>query len=142
MREGRRREFKSFAAFADDTSVIPDPTEGKTFADSKLDWSERERSPHREVLAETTRLLGLRRDVVVPLAKSGYRGAEAVLPRPDVVDCTWRFGAGTLRFIANVGAEPFAVAANGGRLIWTNAPDGMGDSLPAWTGLFLTEARS
>ena len=71
VREGRRKEFKSFAAFADDTSVISDPTMAETFAASKLDWSERERSPHREVLAETTRLLALRRDIVVPLAVVG-----------------------------------------------------------------------
>ena len=91
VREGRRREFKSFAAFADDTSVIPDPTEAKTFPDLKLDWSERERSPHREVLAETTRLLALAPRARVPLTKSAYLGATAILPRPDVVDCTWRF---------------------------------------------------
>ncbi|TXQ90864.1 malto-oligosyltrehalose trehalohydrolase, partial [Escherichia coli] len=53
VREGRRREFKSFAAFADDTSVIPDPTAEQTFLDSKLDWSEPERQPHRGVWADT-----------------------------------------------------------------------------------------
>ena len=142
VRDGRRREFKSFAAFADDTSKIPDPTERATFEASKLDWSERDRSPHREVLAETTRLLALRRDVVVPLAKSGYEGAAATLPRQDVIDCTWRFGAGTLRFVANVGTAPFAVDPGGARLIWTNAPDGAGRDLPSWTGLFLTEPRA
>ncbi len=45
VRDGRRKEFKSFAAFADDTSKIPDPTEEETFLHSKLDWSERDRSP-------------------------------------------------------------------------------------------------
>ena len=138
VREGRRREFKSFAAFADDTSVIPDPTDEKTFLDSKLDWSERERSPHREVLAETTRLLALRRDAVVPLAKSGYRGANASLPHPDVVDCTWRFAEGTLRFVANVGTGDFSPGALAGEVLWTNAPDGTGATLPPWTGTFLT----
>ena len=140
VREGRRREFKSFAAFADDTSKIPDPTEAATFEASKLDWSERERAPHAAVLAETCRLLATRRDVVVPLLKSAYRGAEARLPRADVVDVTWRFGAGTLRFVANVGAEAFAPDALSGRVIWTNAPDGTGASLPGWTGVFLTDS--
>ena len=140
VREGRRKEFKSFAAFADDTSVIPDPTEAETFAASKLDWAERERSPHREVLAETTRLLALRRDVVVPLAKSGYRGAEASLPRADVVDCTWSYAGGTLRFVANVGDVPYSVETGDETLVWTNAPDGSGAILPAWTGVFLTKA--
>ncbi|AWN39288.1 malto-oligosyltrehalose trehalohydrolase [Methylobacterium durans] len=141
VREGRRREFKSFAAFADDTSVIPDPTEAKTFTDSKLDWSERERSPHREVLADTTRLLALRREIVVPLTKTRYRGATATLPRPDVVDCTWRFAGGSYRFVANVGSEPFASELAGGRVFWTNAPDRSGQ-LPGWTGLFLSESAA
>ncbi|MDR7037092.1 maltooligosyltrehalose trehalohydrolase [Methylobacterium sp. BE186] len=136
VREGRRREFKSFAAFADDTSVIPDPTEAKTFTDSKLDWSERERSPHREVLADTTRLLALRSEVVVPLTKTRYLGATATLPRQDVVDCTWRFTGGSYRFVANVGSEPFAADLAGGRVFWTNAPDESGH-LPGWTGIFL-----
>ncbi len=142
VREGRRREFKSFAAFADDTSKIPDPTEEETFLRSKLDWSERDRSPHKEVLADTTHLLALRRDVVVPLAKSGYRGARAHLPSPGVVDCTWSFEAGDLRFVANVGEGEQTVEPGTGRLVWTNAPDGTGHTLPAWTGLFLTESRS
>lgn len=140
VREGRRQEFKSFAAFADDTSAIPDPTEAATFAASKLDWSERARSPHREVLAETTHLLALRRDVVVPLAKSGYRGAEAVLPRAGVVDCTWRFAGGTLRFVANLGDADFSLDAGGASVVWTNAPDAAPATLPAWTGVFLTGA--
>ncbi|WP_336486120.1 malto-oligosyltrehalose trehalohydrolase [Methylobacterium nigriterrae] len=141
VREGRRREFKSFAAFADDTSVIPDPTEARTFRDSKLDWSERERSPHREVLADTRSLLALRRDVVVPLTKSRYLGATATLPRPDVVDCTWRFEGGSYRFVANVGPDPFSADPMGGRAFWTNAPDGSG-RLPGWTGLFLAGGRA
>ena len=140
VREGRRKEFKSFAAFADDTSVIPDPTEAETFEASKLDWAERERSPHREILAETMRLLALRRDVVVPLAKSGYRGAKASLPRADVVDCTWYYQGGTLRFVANVGDAPYSVETRDETLVWTNVPDGIGAILPAWTGVFLTKA--
>ena len=94
------------------------------------------------MLAETTRLLGLRRDVVVTLAKSGYDGAAATMPRADVVDCTWRFGAGTLRFVANVGTEAFAVDPGGARPVWTNAPDGAGRDLPSWTGVFLTESHA
>ncbi|MGV7029973.1 malto-oligosyltrehalose trehalohydrolase [Methylobacterium symbioticum] len=140
VREGRRREFKSFAAFADDTSVIPDPTAEKTFLDSKLDWAERTRSPHREVLADTKRLLAIRREAVVPLARSGYHGAKATLPRADVVDCTWTFGAGRMRFVANLGATAFEPDDLSGRVIWTNAPDGSGASLPGWTGVFVTDS--
>jgi maltooligosyltrehalose trehalohydrolase len=142
VREGRRREFKSFAAFADDTSVIPDPTEAKTFSDSKMDWSEIDRSPHREVWADTRNLLQIRHQTVVPLTKSRYLGAEAVLPRPDVVDCTWRFSGGTLRFVANLGEAPFETAAQGLHVVWASGTVGEAIHLPSWTGVFLTGAAT
>ncbi len=62
--EGRRGEFKSFAAFADEATraKIPDPQAEATYRDSQLRWDEREQSPHREVLALYQKLLHLRRD--------------------------------------------------------------------------------
>lgn len=138
VREGRRREFNSFAAFADDTSVIPDPTEAKTFTDSRIDWSERSDAPHRAVLADTRNLLQIRHQSVVPLTKTRYLGAKTTLPRPDIVDCTWTYAGGWLRFVANVGSEDFTVERGSGQVIWSS---GMGNGsivLPSWTGVFLT----
>ncbi len=140
VREGRRREFKSFAAFADDTSVIPDPTEVSTFDASKIDWEESERSPHREVWADTRNLLQIRHQTVVPLTKSGYRGAQATIPAPGVVDCTWRFEAGTLRFVANVGKDEYSTKGEGGQVIWASALSRSALQLPPWTGVFLVGA--
>ncbi len=57
--EGRRREF---AAFGWDPGAVPDPQDPGTFARSKLDWSERDRSPHRELLAWHRDLIRFRRD--------------------------------------------------------------------------------
>lgn len=140
VREGRRREFKSFAAFADDTSVIPDPTEEKTFLDSKIDWGEAEREPHRGVWADTRNLLQIRHQTVVPLTKSGFLGAKATIPTPGVIDCTWRFESGTLRFVANVGTDEYDADSEGGQVIWSSASSRQSLHLPPWTGVFLIGA--
>ncbi len=145
VREGRRKEFKSFAAFADDTSQIPDPTAERTFLDSRIDWAEAERAPHRSVWADTRNLLQIRHQTVVPLTKTRYLGAEASLPRPDAVDCTWRYEGGRLRFVANFGDEPLTIKRDGLQLIWCNGADcdPTHDTfdIPSWTGIFLTGVK-
>ena len=61
--EGRRNEFKAFAAFADPVSRerIPDPQAKDTFVRSKLRWEERSDPPHRGMLALYSELLAMRR---------------------------------------------------------------------------------
>jgi maltooligosyltrehalose trehalohydrolase len=76
---GRREEFKSFAAFAGE---VPDPQARETFLRSKLDWSERARAPHADVLELVKTMLLLRRTDPV-LADRG-REARARL-RAEVV---------------------------------------------------------
>ncbi|MGE5198539.1 MAG: malto-oligosyltrehalose trehalohydrolase, partial [Rhodospirillaceae bacterium] len=63
VRDGRRREFSRFAAFADEAARerIPDPQAERTFLASRLDWSERAREPHASVLRLYADLLALRR---------------------------------------------------------------------------------
>jgi maltooligosyltrehalose trehalohydrolase len=56
--QGRRSEFASFGWRED---AVPDPQDEQTFLRSKLDWSERRRSPHRDMLEWHRRLIGLRR---------------------------------------------------------------------------------
>lgn len=60
--EGRRTEFRRFAAFADAgvRSRIPSPQDEDTWTRCRLDWDERARAPHAQVLAETRALLGIR----------------------------------------------------------------------------------
>jgi maltooligosyltrehalose trehalohydrolase len=60
VRAGRRREF---AAFGWRPEEIPDPQARATFLKSKLDWSELDLSPHREVLDWYRSLIRLRREV-------------------------------------------------------------------------------
>ena len=57
--EGRRREF---AAFGWDPAEIPDPQDPHTFERSKLNWAERDREPHRDILDWYTGLIALRRN--------------------------------------------------------------------------------
>ncbi len=57
---GRRQEF---AAFGWDPEDVPDPQDRATFERSKLDWSELEREPHRQLLDWYRRLIRLRREV-------------------------------------------------------------------------------
>lgn len=81
--EGRRREFRSFAAFRDPAVCgrIPDPQALETFARSRLDWSEPARAPHAATLAFTRALLALRRDE--PALRHPARGATEVVPLDD-----------------------------------------------------------
>ncbi len=63
VRTGRAREFERFPSFAEPSarSRIPDPQATETFVRSRLQWSERERSPHRETLQLYADLLERRR---------------------------------------------------------------------------------
>lgn len=63
VREGRRREFRHYAAFADDAAHerIPDPQAEATFRACQLEWSERDREPHASTLRLYRALLALRR---------------------------------------------------------------------------------
>jgi malto-oligosyltrehalose trehalohydrolase len=58
--EGRRAEFAGHGWGPDD---VPDPQDEQTFLRSKLDWSQRDREPHRGLLAWYQELIGLRRRV-------------------------------------------------------------------------------
>ncbi len=58
VREGRCREFAAFGWKPEDTA---DPQARETFVKSKLDWTELERSPQRDLLEWHRRLIQLRR---------------------------------------------------------------------------------
>ena len=62
--EGRRKEFKGFAAFSDEESVkrIPDPQAESTFNASKLKWDEAGEGIHAQTRALYQTALRLRRE--------------------------------------------------------------------------------
>ncbi|MFL5151222.1 MAG: malto-oligosyltrehalose trehalohydrolase [Microvirga sp.] len=142
VRDGRQREFANFRGFAEQHGErdIPDPTAEETFRRSVLDWSEAERSPHAEARDEVRRLLRLRQGEVVPLTRSAFCGAAHAVPAPRMLDVTWRFAAGTLRFVANFDEASRAFDAPAGtRVLWSNAglPQGETMRLRPWTGAVL-----
>jgi len=75
---GRREEFGRFAAFADPAvrERIPDPNAATTFQASKLNWAERELSPHRERLAQLRELLEIRHRQLVPHLAAARHGGR------------------------------------------------------------------
>ena len=92
---GRQREFKSFAAFADDAAVarIPDPNAESTFIDSKLLWQERLTPPHRERLDFVRELLALRRHYLAPHLSGRVRAGSFAIVN-DVLRVEWRLADG------------------------------------------------
>lgn len=109
-REGRRKEFAHFTAFATAQmrNTIPDPCNEATFTASKLDWEAVERSAtSREFRALTQSLLTIRRDRIVPLIKSGITSARAELlgstdGRTGGINVRWRTKNGdVLQIVAN-----------------------------------------
>ncbi|WP_284735577.1 malto-oligosyltrehalose trehalohydrolase [Dongia deserti] len=78
VRDGRRREFMKFPAFAEPAvrDRIPDPNDIATFRRSKLDWSEVDRNAHTEHLQYCRELLAVRRAAIIPrLAQAEVRDA-------------------------------------------------------------------
>ncbi len=106
MAEGRRREFKRFAAFAGDAAVaaIPDPGSAQTFEASKLRWEERAQAPHAQRLALVRELLALRRRWLTPHLEHAGPGRFRI--EGPVLHLEWTLGAGALwRVLAHFGRD-------------------------------------
>jgi maltooligosyltrehalose trehalohydrolase len=83
--EGRRNEYGAFRAFRDPATrdTIPDPQANETFLRSKIDWSEAEKSPGKEMLALHRALLSLRKKE--PAMKNWRRGDMDVIQADEGV---------------------------------------------------------
>lgn len=105
VRTGRRQEWAAFGWSAED---IPDPQDPATMRSAVLDWSERQREPHRSLLALHRQLIELRADAGLgagPLDEVAATADEAagtlVVERADMV------------IVANLATEPSTVDAAG-----------------------------
>lgn len=98
VREGRQREF-SFQS-----SDVPDPQSPETAADSVLRWSERETSPHAEMLTWYRVLITLRR--TWPELAAGRRDDMAVESDEDAATLSVR--RGRLSLYCNFSQSPRA----------------------------------
>jgi maltooligosyltrehalose trehalohydrolase len=103
VRRGRRGEFSAFGWKPDQ---IPDPQDERTFARSRLDWSEREAEPHAALLDWHRRLIALR--AARPELRDGRREPGAV--RYDEYECWLTLRRGNVVLACNFDREhPFSV---------------------------------
>lgn len=104
--DGRRNEFASFGAFADEQQRqrIPDPNAEATYLESQLDPDDQAESPHREWLAYTQALLTVRAEKLVPLIPEIVPGAARYTTDDHKLTVTWPLkGNRTLVMEANFG---------------------------------------
>jgi malto-oligosyltrehalose trehalohydrolase len=122
---GRRREFASFARFADpaERERIPDPSADATFTACVLDWSALERAPHRAVLNLHRRLLALRRQWITPrLAGMGNGAPKLTLLSKRALGVRWRLGDGSgLSLVVNFGDEEIRGTSEKGNMLFATS---------------------
>jgi maltooligosyltrehalose trehalohydrolase len=137
VREGRRKEFAKFPAFADpeQREKIPDPNAHDTFAASRPAPGE----DAQEWRAFYRELLALRRERIVPaLAGAMAEGAEAVGDK--AVLARWRLGNGRrLTLALNLGDAAVRPALPAGEPLVRIGTDG--DGLPPATLIAWIEDR-
>ncbi len=116
VREGRRREFAHFAAFADERrrARIPDPNDPATYELSRPDATDLDRNAHAHIRL----LLGLRfRHIAPHIPGTRSLGARA-LAGPGVV-ARWLLGNGSELLIAsNLGQTPLSTRPLDGSLLF------------------------
>jgi maltooligosyltrehalose trehalohydrolase len=140
VRDGRRREFARFPAFAtpDARERIPDPLAIETFQRSNL--APALEQPDQEIAALYRQLLDLRRREIVPRLTGSHRFAARYRSESRGLTVEWDLPDGSrLMLIANLAAsrtEPPAKPL--GQLIWGAIPTG--GWLPPWTTLWSIEA--
>ena len=148
VRNGRKREFASFAQFgaALTGGELPDPMDIDTFRRCVLPWDSLEEPEHAEWLAYYRELLDLRRRFVVP----GLPALAA--PAPEFVEqsgllITWQLSNGArLKLLTNLGEHPLTTDvadSREGRLLHA-VPREAGSSprhgFPSWATAWRIEA--
>jgi maltooligosyltrehalose trehalohydrolase len=137
VRDGRRREFAKFPAFAAPNvrDRIPDPNDAATFQRSKLDWSEVEREGHADHLHYCRELLAVRRRELMPR----LGGANVENARYDTstgpLRVSWRLADNAaLTLLANLRADSSApVDVPRGRMLHSTHPHVADDAAkPGW----------
>jgi maltooligosyltrehalose trehalohydrolase len=119
---GRRREFKRFAAFGSDAAVarIPDPNAESSFDVSKLCWDERDLPPQREQLDFVRTLLALRQRHLSPHLPHMRAGRFEIADR--VLRVSWQLpGDDSWCLLANFGGQAaYATAPAAARRVFSS----------------------
>ena len=127
VRDGRRREFAKFSAFAtgEAMATIPDAVAPESFATSQL-------GTHPPATPAIRRLLDIRRQEIVPRLPGMHGGARYTVDATRLV-VTWRLGDGSaLTLVANLGPAATAAPARSiaGRILWGRNANAA--TLPPW----------
>jgi maltooligosyltrehalose trehalohydrolase len=119
VREGRQREFASFAGFpARQGGTLPDPNAIETFERS-IPQPDPERGQAREELYR--KLLAVRRTELMPRLP-GARALDAKAIGPDAILARWRMNDGALLTLAaNLGEAAASLSAPAGRVLFESA---------------------
>ncbi len=118
VREGRRAEFKHFAAFQDEErrKAIPDPNASSTFDASVAEQAE----PAMFTFMQD--LLALRAEHVVP-GIPGCRNLDVDVLAPGALRAEWRLGNGRLLAITlNLGHATASTDAESGGVVFAHPP--------------------
>jgi maltooligosyltrehalose trehalohydrolase len=143
VREGRRREFASFAAFSDPArrAQIPDPNAPETFARSRAAPDSARGATRAELYR---RLLAIRHEHIVPHLK-GARAINAEAIGRTAVVAQWQLADAVLTLAANLGSESCTLKQPPGRLLFETAGGGHalkdGKLAPFTTLAFLESPR-
>ena len=131
VREGRRREFAAFPAFADPEHrhAIPDPNEEATFARSRIDAPAAEPPDARAWRGFYRSALGVRAAFVTPYLRYARALGATVLAGADGCDARalvarWRLDASrTLTIALNLGEQAARLPAMpSGRIVFETPP--------------------
>lgn len=110
---------------------ISDPADSTTFTRSKLDWSDAGHT--RPWSAFLRRLIALRREHVLPLLATRKECVGRNLSNtPEFLWLEWKFGEALMALQANLSAEPRAISAAPGALVYPHPPRREG-FIEAWT---------
>jgi maltooligosyltrehalose trehalohydrolase len=119
VREGRRREFAHFAAYADPQArqAIPDPNAVATFRASRAPWPEPDDSRGQAWLAWFQELLALRRRELVPvLPRVRSLGAQVI--GEAAIAAGWDLGGEQWWLEFNLGPGPVAGSVPEGQAVF------------------------
>ncbi len=138
VREGRRNEFRKFAAFADPAvrASIPDPLALETFQATRLDWSELEATDHADRRRLVRRLLAIRQEHIVPGLSGMAPGGSLERHGETGFTLAWRLANGRILTLqANLGPQPLSGFAPVRDRCLHASPgaDPLADRRPAWS---------
>ena len=131
VRQGRRSEFKGFAAFQDEQrrAMIPDPNAVQTFEQS-IPVREAPARPGEDMGALVRDLLAVRRDTVVP-GLPGCRSDGVDVLGEGAMRAAWRLGDGRrLVLTFNLGDVPVSMAQPSGTPVFAVPAGRSGGVLP------------